>query len=117
MIKLETNPIDGVYSTSPTPHFAAVHLEDVSFRMITDRKSGVKSDKVAKFRDGGFGRIFQFEIPGRKTPLTVINRWHKADENDFKARNMFYVKHEDVPEMAEEMTLVTGLKETEEVEF
>lgn len=123
MIKVTSNPITQKYSNSPTPHLAAVRVSDEIFAMVTERdplnrkKFKVKSDGVANFRDGGFGRIFKFEIEGKKTPLTVYSRWHKVDENDFGPRTMFYVQHNDVPGGIPEVELQTGSNSTEEVEF
>ncbi len=117
MITVQSNPISERYDRSPSQHLAAVRLEDSMFKQVVGKNPQIKSDGPVKFSDGGYGNLFRFQVAGRKQPLNVIRRVHKVDENDFQARTMFYVKHEDVPEGIPEVELQTGTRAVAEVDF
>ena len=115
MIKLAQNPIDGLYTTSPSRLFAAVHLDDETFNKFKGFKSEVPADMNSLCSDKIWGTFYHVEIPGRKSPLTIMKRYQKVDPTDYNPRTMFFVKHEDVPEAVEEMELQSGTRE--EIEF
>lgn len=117
MININNNPITHRYDRSPSKEMAAVRVDNDVFDLITGSDQKELQESSVKFSDGGYGRLFAFNIAGSKKPLQIFKRVHKVSESDFGPRTMFYVKHEDVPETAEEMELKTGTRKSVEIDF